>query len=175
MPIDDVRLRFAQAADAARLASFAAAKFIEAYCDKCPVEQLEAYTRAHFTEDKLRVEIDASDGALLIAEADHQVIGYALLVFESRPECEIDARQPVQLKRIYIGPAWHGRGVAQLLLARCVDEAVKRHADVMWLAVWPRNPRAVKFYLNSGFKIAGQQPFEILDEVQLDHVMTLQL
>jgi ribosomal protein S18 acetylase RimI-like enzyme len=51
----------------------------------------------------------------------------------------------------------HGRGVAQALMEHVLGRAAPLDADVAWLGVWERNPRAIAFYRKQGFEAVGEQ------------------
>jgi ribosomal protein S18 acetylase RimI-like enzyme len=166
-----IAYRDALRGEAQALAAFAVEKFVEAYSDQCPVATLESYADHKFTEANLGDEIAAEDARFFIAADGARIAGYALVRYDSFPECEIDATRPAQVERIYVDPAWQGRGVGRELLGRCAADARAAGCDVVWLAVWDANARAIRFYLQSGFEIVGEQPFVIGDEIQRDFVM----
>ena len=167
-----VAYRDARSDDAARVATFAADKFIEAYRDQSPIDMLVGYAQDNFTEQKVRAEIDADETSFLLAHDQDELAAYALLRYNSFPDCEIAASAPAHLQRIYVDPRWQGTGVARELIGRCTAGARVAGCDLVWLSVWDQNPRAIRFYLKSGFQIIGEQPFLIGDEVQRDFVMT---
>jgi ribosomal protein S18 acetylase RimI-like enzyme len=166
-----MRYRLACSDDAAALATFAAEKFIEAYRDQCPLQDLTAYAATNFATEQLREEISSEFSRIVLAEQAGALAGYALLRLESAPDCGLAATRPAQVERIYVDPEWQGRGVARELLGRCVAEARAAGCDVVWLAVWDANGRAIRFYLKSGFQIVGEQPFLLGADVQRDFVM----
>jgi ribosomal protein S18 acetylase RimI-like enzyme len=75
------------------------------------------------------------------------------------------------LHRFYVAQEWHGKGVAQQLMRRCLQLARECAAERISLSVWVENPRAIAFYLKFGFEIMGEQPFVLGTEVQTDYVM----
>jgi ribosomal protein S18 acetylase RimI-like enzyme len=81
------------------------------------------------------------------------------------------ATSPAELRRIYVDRVRHGQGIAQQLLALIEEEARRRGCDVLWLAVWEVNDRAIAFYRKCRFAVAGRQGFPIGHEIQTDYVM----
>ena len=163
--------RAARIDDAGALAAFAADKFIEAYDGMCAMSDLEMYAAANFTPDLLRAEISDACSRFVLAEHEDVLAGYGLVRLDSAPECELAARKPAQLQRIYVDPRWQGRGIARELLGRCVAEARAADCDMVWLSVWDANARAIRFYGKSGFQVVGEQPFVLGAETQRDFVM----
>jgi ribosomal protein S18 acetylase RimI-like enzyme len=58
---------------------------------------------------------------------------------------------------------------------RCLDQARQWGCDVIWLAVWEENPRAIRFYEKHGFQKAGVKTFQLGAELQHDFVMARNL
>jgi GNAT superfamily N-acetyltransferase len=77
--------------------------------------------------------------------------------------------------RFYIDARWHGTGAARLLMHAVDDEARRRGARAVWLGVWERNPRAIRFYEKCGFRDVGTQRFLLGTDVQRDRVMLREL
>ena len=57
-------------------------------------------------------------------------------------------------------------------MTACLEEAGKRGCDVIWLDVWEENPRAIAFYRKWGFEKAGEQGFQLGDDLQTDWIMS---
>jgi len=53
----------------------------------------------------------------------------------------------------------------------CLDDVEGRGADVVWLGVWERNPRAISFYKKFGFIEVGDHVFPLGNDPQRDIVM----
>ena len=68
--------------------------------------------------------------------------------------------------------AWHGRGVAPILMDAAVSEAAggARGCTAIWLGVWERNPRAQAFYRKHGFVPVGTHVFMLGTEPQTDQI-----
>ncbi len=132
--------------------------------------ELEAYVRDHFTPARQHAELTDAHTTTFIA-IDTRLVGYAQITVGKLPDCPLDARNPAELKRIYVDRAWHGQGVAQKLVALVNAEAYVRGCDTIWLAVWEINDRAIAFYGKSGFRQVGRQGFPIGNEIQSDYVM----
>lgn len=73
-------------------------------------------------------------------------------------------------KRIYVDQRWQGRHIAPELLARVEATALKHKCDVIWLAVWEINNRAIAFYQKHGFRVVGRMGFMGSEELT-DYVM----
>jgi ribosomal protein S18 acetylase RimI-like enzyme len=76
---------------------------------------------------------------------------------------------------LYVSKEWHGKGVAQDLMAASIVMAEESNADHVWLGVWERNPRAIAFYRKLGFSEVGDHVFVLGADPQRDIIMTREL
>jgi putative acetyltransferase len=67
-----------------------------------------------------------------------------------------------ELKRMFVSPAWRGRGVAQALLAFLEGEAMHRGVEVLRLETGNLQPDALRFYGHAGYARRG--PFGDYDD-----------
>jgi diamine N-acetyltransferase len=66
-----------------------------------------------------------------------------------------------KLHKIYLHPAWHGRGLGSLLLRHCALEVGKLGADRLVLTVNKRNLKAVAAYHRNDFAITDSVVVDI--------------
>ncbi len=163
-------IRRATAADAATLAVVAAAGFRETFgADNDPADMRE-YMAGAFGETIQRAELGDARNTVFLAERGHEVVGYAMLVEGAAPPC-VACASAIEISRLYARQRHIGTGVGAILMQRCLDEAVTRGRESIWLGVWEHNARAIDFYVRWGFVDAGSQPFVLGRDVQTDRVM----
>jgi GNAT superfamily N-acetyltransferase len=162
-------VRRGSVADAPTLSAFAERIFRETFAPDNRPEDIDAYVAPAYNPARQAAEL--ADPALdtLLGEVNDELVAYAQLR-EGEPPTYIpaDARE---LWRFYVDRAWHGRGVAQAMMAAVVEAARARGAGTVWLAVWERNPRARAFYTGCGFSDVGSRPFRMGDDLQTDVLM----
>ena len=169
-----IKIRSASADDASVLSLFGATTFRDTFERENTSQDMERYLAEAFTPDQQATEIADSAGAVLLAEhisesGDAQLVGYAHLVSGDAPE-GVRGAAPLELKRLYVARAWHGRRVAQGLMDAAIDAARARGAQTLWLGVWERNPRAVAFYAKYGFARVGEHTFVLGGDAQTDWI-----
>jgi len=169
-----VRIRPATGADAAALAALAARTFRETYTGLHDPGELAAYLARAFGPERQAAELADPASPYLLAEADGALVGFAWLRFGPSPACAA-LPDPVEIARFYVAREWHGRGVAQALMAAALAEARRRGARSAWLGVWQQNARAIAFYRKAGFTVIGTMTWEHYSEPQDDWVMALDL
>lgn len=96
------------------------------------------------------LDAGASENRVLIAVVDGEPVG----VVEVGASREADAPYPMEVLSLNVAPRWHGRGVAQDLMARAVGDA----PSYLW--VLRGNDRAIGFYRKLGFDLDGAERYD---------------
>ena len=163
--------------DAARVAALGARLFTQAYGPTHPEPELSRYLARSFAVEPLAAELADDGTTVLVAHDDAgRDIGYACLRTTPSAVPEgVHGTHPVEVTRFYVDEAWHGRGVAQALMAACVTEARARGADVLWLQVWTLAMRPQAFYRRVGFEVVGRTTFAFGERLDDDDVMLRRL
>jgi len=156
--------------DAALLAELGASTFTETFESVNTPEDFAAYMTAAFGEEIQRAELQDPDTTVFFAERDGDAVGYVMLR-EGRPPSSVSADDALQIARLYARQRVLGRGVGAALMQCALAEAAGRGKDAVWLGVWDRNERAIRFYESWGFHQSGTQPFLLGTDLQTDLVM----
>jgi ribosomal protein S18 acetylase RimI-like enzyme len=167
-------IRQATEADAAALAALAERTFRETFARINRAEDMDAHCRNSYGDSIQGAEIRDPDRTTLVCQIRDSLIAYGQLRWASAPSCVV-ATKPAEVQRLYVDAAWHGKGVAQALMASLLDTAIAGGADVVWLGVWEKNPRAISFYAKSGFAIVGDHVFVLGNDPQRDLVLAKRL
>ncbi len=169
-----IAIRQAGAEDNERIASLARETFVDSFAADNRPEDMAAYLEKAFSPSIQATELADPYSRFLIAETGGKTVGYARMVEASTPSC-INAKKPIQLSRLYARKRWIGAGVGGALMTACIDEATRRGCDGIWLGVWGRNERAIRFYRKWRFTQIGTQPFVLGNDRQTDLILWLPL
>jgi diamine N-acetyltransferase len=169
-----VDIRPGTAADAAALAAFAARTFAETFAADNDAADMQAHVARAYGIPQQTAELTDPEMATLLAEQAERLVGYAQLRRGTSPACVV-VDQPIELLRFYVDRAAHGTGVAPALMAAVQDAAHAAGARHLWLGVWERNPRAIRFYAKCGFVDVGSHAFVLGTDRQTDRVMVAAL
>ena len=104
-----------------------------------------------------------------VAAHDGTVIGYAKLS-PLRAPAPAPLPGAMELQQIYVLRPWHGRGVAERLMAWALDKARAAHAPEIYLTVFDHNDRAKRFYARHGFAEVGRCTFTLGERIDDDRV-----
>ncbi|MGK9147529.1 GNAT family N-acetyltransferase [Plantibacter flavus] len=173
-----VTTRPASVDDAATLVGLAAATFALACPPGTAQEHIDAFIAEHFTRERFDGYLGDQDRAItLVIDDEGTPIGYTMLVFGRTQDEDVLAAltQPpsVELSKVYVLPADHGRGTARALMAATLDVVRERGSGAVWLGVNQQNAKAIRFYEKSGFTIVGPKVFHVGPERHDDFVMEL--
>lgn len=163
-------LRRAADGDAAALARLADRTFRETFASGNTPDDLEQHCARHYGERQQLAEIRDPALETWVAEIDGALVAYGQLRFGARSPA-VAAARPAEVARFYVDARHHGVGLAQRLMDRLLERADASGADAVWLGVWERNPRAIRFYEKHGFAVVGEKVFVVGADPQRDVVM----
>ena len=167
---DGVSLREAIPNDAHALAELAEATFRAAFAAQNTAEDMASHCAANYSEALQGAEIARDDYRTFVMESQGRLIAYAQLRDGSAPSC-VAGDSPIEIQRLYVDAAWHGRGIAPRLMQACLDAARSQGKKTVWLGVWEQNPRAIAFYTKFGFTYVGTHTFVVGRDPQTDLIM----
>ena len=164
-------IRRAVSGDAAALADLGRRTFSDAFAAHNTPHDMALFLEAAYAPAIQARELADAARTCLVAERDGVLLAYALL--RSGTQCEfLNDPTAVELQRFYVDASCHGTGLAQALMAACIAAAHALHAGALFLGVWERNGRAIRFYEVQGFQAVGRQSFVLGTDTQQDLVMT---
>lgn len=165
-------IRSATAADARRLSEFAERVFDEVFGPQNDPGDMASYLNEAFSPEIQRDEIAAPGAIVLIAEDPDtkRITGYLHIAPADTPG-SVRGDAPAELKRLYVDPPLHGRGIGKQLLDEGIARAKSAGTKTLWLGVWEHNTKAQAFYTREGFTRAGEHPFALGSDTQTDWVM----
>jgi ribosomal protein S18 acetylase RimI-like enzyme len=167
------RVRYAGHSDNVLLAELGARTFADTFASENTPEDMKAYLADTFSPEKQAQELADPASIFLVMEWRGAPVGYARLKHGEAPS--IVGERAVEIVRIYADRDWVGKGVGGQLMQACLREAERRNCDVVWLGVWERNTRAIRFYQKWGFERVGTQFFRLGNDLQTDWVMARQV
>jgi len=172
--MEHLKIRRLSTNDLNKLQEFSGRTFSETFSSQNTKENMEAYLESSFSMDKLKLELYYKNSQFYFAELDTQVIGYLKINF-GPPHIETDGQNSLEIERIYVIKEFHGKKVGQLLYNKAIEIAKKKKTDYVWLGVWEKNPKAIRFYKKNGFTKFSEHLFILGNERQTDVLMKLQL
>ena len=169
-----IRIRRGVVADATALAALAASTFRDAFgADNSP-EDLQMHLASSYGPAQQSAELTDPNMITLLAHDGDVLLAFAQLRRGVAPAC-VTAVRAVEVRRLYVDKAVHGKGVAQALMAATFAVTADFDGMHVWLSVWERNPRAMAFYRKMGFADVGETHFYVGSDRQTDRVFVAAL
>jgi ribosomal protein S18 acetylase RimI-like enzyme len=170
----EIIIRPVRESDAAEFARIGAITFALACPPNTPKADIEVYVAAELTPERFRVHMACSSKSLFAATIEDSVVGYLMLCREQTP-LAMGEGPALEIRRVYVMPEFHGKGVAQALIGRSFISAAEAGCKKVWLGVSKHNQRGIAFYRKAGFAVAGEQEFVVGSDIHEDYIMSCEL
>lgn len=144
--------------------------FSETFAADNSEENMKAYLENGFSIDKLKSEVNDPDSEFYFAVIDEKITGYLKINF-GQTQTEIRDSNSLEIERIYVLKEFHGKKVGQKLYEKAMEIAKQKNVDYVWLGVWEKNARAIRFYEKNGFVAFDKHVFRLGNDEQTDIMM----
>ncbi len=151
----EIILRKIVPADTAVLSAIVKQSFFDTFTGTCSPEDMEGFLEEYFNETTLSNDLSIENNFYFFAEADGVPAGFIQFMEDYSSFPLMKKWKALELKRIYVLTAFHGKGVAQQLMDLLFSFAQEQQYEVIWLGVWEHNYRAQQFYAKYGFINSG--------------------
>lgn len=165
-----IKIKKADFGDLETLKEISRSTFFETFAESNSESDMQQYLNVNFSLDKLGAELGNKDSLFFIAWDGAFAIGY-LKVNSAQAQTDLCEDHSLEIERIYVLNAYHGKKVGQLLYDQAVEIADQLGKTSVWLGVWEQNPRAIRFYEKNGFVAFGSHVFKMGDDEQIDIMM----
>jgi len=172
--MDHLILRKISVSDIPQLQLISRQTFYETFADQNTKDDLIKYLEESFNSEKLKKEVTNPNSEFYFALLNDEPIGYLKLNF-AEAQTELKTARSIEIERIYVLKAFHGKKVGQFLYDKAVDISKKRGADWIWLGVWEHNHKAINFYKKNGFTEFDKHIFKLGNDEQTDLLMRLKI
>jgi len=169
--MNNINIREATYADAELIANLSRETFYNAFAVHNTKANMDKFMNEVFSRENLIAEVDLPNNIFLLAYKGIEPAGYAKMRDKNIPETPLGTDNIIEIARIYTASSEIGKGIGSLLLNACVSIAKQRQRQYIWLGVWEKNDKAIRFYERFGFKRFGEHIFMLGDDVQTDWLM----
>ena len=148
--------------------------FYETFAESNSEANMKSYLEQEFSEEKLTAQLNNINAEFYFAIFEEKVVGYVKLNVGAA-QTELQDNNALEIERIYVSKAFHGKGIGQVLYDKAIQRAEQQGMKYIWLGVWGENFRAINFYKKNGFVEFDKHIFRFGDEEQTDIMMKRQL
>ncbi|WP_343633961.1 GNAT family N-acetyltransferase [Fluviicola sp.] len=168
--MDELMIRPAPAGDLELVRKIGSETFYETFADSNTEADMQHYLAVNFSPEKLLAELSNPNSLFFLAWDRETPVGYLKL---NTGEAQTDVKEAVsiEIERIYVKAAYHGKKVGQLLYEKALEIARELNKEYIWLGVWEKNPRAIRFYEKNGFMAFSKHLFQLGTDEQTDILM----
>ena len=133
-------------------------------------DNMKAYLDKAFEINKLRHELDDHNSSFYFLYFNDILAGY-LKLNEAPTQTDINDSESLEIERIYVSSDFQGAGLGRCLIEQAISFAIERGKKYVWLGVWEKNEKAIRFYKKNGFYQIGTHGFTMGKDVQTDYIM----
>jgi hypothetical protein len=169
-----IEIKKVNVADLLELQIISRQTFIETFADQNTMEDMQKYVDTNLSEDKLKRELYDTNSEFYFTISDNKVLGYLKINF-GQAQTELKNKSSLEIERIYVLKAFHGKNIGQILFDKAINIAKQKKLVTIWLGVWEKNEKAIKFYEKNGLKAFDKHIFKLGDDEQTDIMMRLNL
>lgn len=170
----EIAIQSVTGSDITALQELSRTTFSEAFASQNTVEDMQAYLQTAFSAEKLKEEINTPGTSFYFAVHQNKWVGY-LKVNEGSAQSDLKDANSLEVERIYVRQAYLGKGIGQLLFNHALTLAKDKGKAYVWLGVWEKNEKAIRFYKKNGFAPFSTHSFYLGSDKQTDILMKLAL
>lgn len=174
MHLSQIKIQKAEKADLPTLSAISSKTFYDSYADKNTHEDIEAYVKSSFNEDKLRYEMNNPNSQFWLAIRNGDILGYLKVNFGDA-QSDLNDNAALEVERVYVIEQFQGYKIGYSLMKKAFDIAKEAGLNYIWLGVWEKNEKAIRFYERVGYKKMGEHTFMLGSDPQKDVLMRLDL
>lgn len=168
--MDGIILKKCTEEDADILRSLLAETFSDTFASMNTPEDMELYLNQAFARDRILEELRNQDSAFYLLYQDDRPAG-CLKLNEAAAQTENGDPHSLEIERIYVAKEFQGTGLGSRLMDEAVRLAAEQKKEYIWLGVWEKNERAIRFYERKGFYRTGSHTFTVGNDEQTDYIM----
>lgn len=148
--------------DAEMLSKLGAVTLMQSHGHSAPAAVMQAYVDKAFSVANCRKELADEANIFHGLYLDGTPIGYTKIIFRS-PHPSITLRNVTMMERLYLLNGVFQKGLGEALLQHAVYLSKAADDAGMWLTVWQKNERAIRFYKKHQFRPVAEGRFVLTE------------
>ena len=174
MLAENVNIRAVENSEITQLHKLSLSTFVQAFGSQNTASNMEQYLAEALTSSRIRFEYKNPNSSFFFAEYQSETIGY-LKLNQGDAQTEQELSEALEIERIYVIEKFQSLGIGALLLNFSLELARLKKLKQVWLGVWEKNHRAIRFYERNGFVTFSKHEFMLGQELQFDVMMKIEL
>ena len=174
MKSKNIIIRKLKISEAADLRKIAIETFVATYGHLNTATNMKNYLADHFSEAQITLEMNHPNSQFFFAEIDKEIVGYMKLN-SGEAQTAVKKNDTIEIERIYVLAKYQGQKIGHLLYKKAVAFSRAKSAKELWLGVWNKNKKAIRFYEKNGFVTFDTHIFKLGEDAQTDLMMKFEL
>ena len=170
----NITIKRCTADDTELIRALSVSTFSETFSHMNTPENMAAYLATAFAPEKLYAELSDSCSEFWLLLCDGRPAGY-LKLNEAPSQSDINDESALEIERIYVCSEFQGSGLGSRLISHALGIAAEKSKKYVWLGVWEKNEKALRFYKNNDFCEWTTHSFRLGDDEQTDIIMKKEL
>lgn len=166
----NITIRKADEKDAGLIAAISRETFFDTFAADNSAADMEMFMEEQFSISKLEAEVYDEENKFFLAYDGELPVGYFKLKHDSHADLP-PSLPAIELSRFYARKNSIGKGVGKAMMQFALKMAAAMNGKIVWLGVFEKNTRAIKFYESFGFRKFSTQKFILGNDIQNDWVM----
>lgn len=158
------------ASDIPALQNLAICIFVDTFSDSNTPENMKAFLEKDYTVENFQKEFQEEHARCFFILDKDVPVGYLRVRKNNEAEHYL-GNNTLEIQRLYVDQKFHGKNAGAILMQHALNIATDLKVDWVWLGVWEKNPRALRFYQKWGFERFSEHVFQMGDEAQTDWLL----
>jgi len=167
----NITIKQAHANDVELLQRLSIVTFTDTFAAYNTAEDMQIYIEEYFSIENLLEELNNSENFFFISFRENEPAGYLKLRLPQKHLSSLKNNTAIELERVYVLKKLQGTGLGYKLMQFAFEYSRQKGFDTLWLGVWERNEKAVRFYEKLGFETFGEHEFILGTDKQNDLLM----
>jgi ribosomal protein S18 acetylase RimI-like enzyme len=147
-------------ADAAILSNIGGKSLIESHGHSAPPEVMQEYVANSFSLQACREELEDEKNIFYALYYNDEPAGYYKIILD-KPHPAVSMPSVTYMERLYLLNSFYDLKLGQQLMQHALHLSKAAGEKGMWLTVWKKNERALRFYQKHRFGVAGEGTFRL--------------
>ncbi|MRI34028.1 N-acetyltransferase [Endozoicomonas sp. OPT23] len=161
-------IRKATKEDAANIAALSIQVWLHTYATDGVRDKISNYVLKAFSVEAIEDNIASENEHYFLFTDGEHLLGYTLL--NSSVDLSSSDVDLVEMSRLYVQEHHHGKGIGSQLINKAMEWCSENNKAGLWLTVYHKNLRAIRFYQHHGFVHDSDTWFELDDERHVNHI-----
>lgn len=156
--------------DLMELKSISRSTYFHSFIAQNTPENMKMYLDAAFSKETLSTEINNKESEFYFVYMMNVIVGYFKINWGAAQK-DIGDPAASEIERIYVLKEFQRKKLGQQMLAKAMKISRDKGLKYIWVGVWEKNIKAIRFYERNSFEQFGEHDFMLGKERQTDLLM----